>query len=99
MATHAYSTRTPLLPVTDAPQRLLREGPNRQFGPVTNAIAAMRAADPDAREAPIDGRQAALDALRIEDPEVERVPTLRALRLALLAAIEGELLTNTGRRA
>lgn len=97
MATHAYSTRMPLLPVTDAPRRLLREGPTRQFGPVTNAIAVMRAADPAA--APIDGRQIALDALRIEDPAIERVPALRALRLALLNAIAGDDAANVGRRA
>lgn len=58
MATHAYSTRTPLLPVTEAPRRLLREGPSRQFGPVTLAIAAMRAADPDTAVAAFDGRPA-----------------------------------------
>ena len=47
MAIHAHSTRTPLLPLSRSPQLLLGQGLGRQPGPVTIAIAAMQAADPD----------------------------------------------------
>lgn len=87
MATRAHSTRTPLLPLSGARPPLLREGSGRQPGPVTLAVRTMRAAHLD-DDAPVDGRQAALEALRIEDPAIEGVPVLRALRLALLASIE-----------
>ena len=43
MATHAHSTRTPLLPLSRSPQPLLGQGLGRQSGPVTQAIRAMRA--------------------------------------------------------
>lgn len=48
MANHAHHTRTPLLPPPGAVPRLLGQGLGRQSGAVTVAIAAMRAADPDA---------------------------------------------------
>ena len=47
MAAHAHSTPTPLLRPADAPPPLLPAGLGRQPGPVTIALAAMRAADPD----------------------------------------------------
>ncbi|MGU3665050.1 hypothetical protein ACLBX9_12790 [Methylobacterium sp. A49B] len=47
MATHAHSTRTPLLRLSGSPQPLLGQGLGRQPGPVTIALAAMQAADPD----------------------------------------------------
>ncbi|WP_419830627.1 hypothetical protein [Methylobacterium sp.] len=46
MASHAHSTRTPLLPQSGNPRPLLGQGLGRQLGPVTRAIRAMRAADP-----------------------------------------------------
>ncbi|MCJ2092189.1 hypothetical protein MKK67_06720 [Methylobacterium sp. J-072] len=46
MATYAHSTRTPLLPQSGNPRPLLGQGSGRQLGPVTQAIRAMRAADP-----------------------------------------------------
>ncbi|WP_267424923.1 hypothetical protein [Methylobacterium sp. GC_Met_2] len=46
MATHAHSTRTPLLPLSRSAPPLLGQGLGRQSGPVTQAIRAMRAADP-----------------------------------------------------
>ena len=49
MANHAHSTRTPILTPTGAPPPLLGRGSGRQPGPVTIALAAMRAADPDRR--------------------------------------------------
>ena len=47
MANHAHSTRTPLLPQAGAPSALLPRGAGRQPGPVTRAIAIMRAASPE----------------------------------------------------
>ncbi|MGU3479405.1 hypothetical protein [Methylobacterium sp. D48H] len=59
MATHAHSTRTSLLRLSGSQglsrfaqteqnaRSLLGAAPGRQSGPVTLAIAAMRAADPD----------------------------------------------------
>ena len=47
MATHAHSTRTPLLPLAGPLPPLLGRGSGRQPGPVTRAIAIMREADPD----------------------------------------------------
>ena len=46
MANHAHSTRTPLLPQAGAQSALLPRGAGRQPGPVTRAIAIMRAASP-----------------------------------------------------
>ena len=45
MATHAHSTRTPLLPQSGNPQPLLGQGLGRQLGPVTRAIRACRETD------------------------------------------------------
>jgi hypothetical protein len=47
MATHAHSTRTPLLRLSGSPQPLLGLRLRRQPGPITIALAAMQAADPD----------------------------------------------------
>ncbi|SFL42225.1 hypothetical protein [Methylobacterium pseudosasicola] len=46
MATHAHSTRTPLLPPSGNPRTLLCQGFGQLPGPVTEAIRACRAADP-----------------------------------------------------
>lgn len=46
MASHAHSTRTPLLPLPRSAPPLLGQGLGRQPGPVTQAIRAMRVADP-----------------------------------------------------
>lgn len=46
MATHAYSTRTPLLPQSGNPRPLLGQGLGRQLGPVSQAILSMRETDP-----------------------------------------------------
>ncbi len=62
MASRAYSTRLPLLPAGLVAGRLLRPGPSRTAGPVTNAIAAMRAADTE--PAPTTTEAGALAALR-----------------------------------
>lgn len=47
MATQAHSRRTPLLRLSGSPRPLLGLGLSRQPGPVTIALAAMQAADPD----------------------------------------------------
>ena len=49
MAIHAHSTRTPLLPQSGNPRPLLGQGFGKQPGPVTQAIRAMRKADPAER--------------------------------------------------
>lgn len=46
MASHAHSTRTPLLPLSRSPQPLLGQGLGRQLGPVSRAIRACRETDP-----------------------------------------------------
>lgn len=46
MASHAHSTRTPLLPLSRSPQPLLGQGLGRQSGPVSRAIRACRETDP-----------------------------------------------------
>ena len=82
MANHAHSTRTPLLPPAGAQSALLPRGAGRQLGPVTSAIAIMRAADPTAGQSAklrrlrraiadrIEADIALLDALDT-DPEFE----------------------------
>lgn len=47
MATRAHSTRTPLLPRAGARSALLGQGSGKQPGPVTLALQAMQAANPD----------------------------------------------------
>ena len=46
MASHAHSTRTPLLPQSGNPRPLLGQGLGRQLGPVSRAIRACRETDP-----------------------------------------------------
>ncbi|MGU3543670.1 hypothetical protein [Methylobacterium sp. A52T] len=77
MATHVHSTRTPLLRPSDRPQPLLGLGLGRQSGPVTIAIAAMRAADPDLE------RQRLCDLRR-------RIADRIEADLALLDALDGD---------
>ncbi|MGH1590432.1 hypothetical protein ACRBEV_21470 [Methylobacterium phyllosphaerae] len=77
MATHAHSTRTPLLPPSGSPQLLLGTGLGRQSGPVTVALAAMRAADPD------------LDRQRLRDLH-RRIADRIEADIALLDALNGD---------
>lgn len=77
MATHAHSTRTPLLRPSGSLQPLLGSPPGRQSGPVTIAIAAMRAADPD------------LDRQRLHDLR-RRIADRIEADLALLDALDGD---------
>ena len=75
MATHANSTRMPLLPPADAPPPLLGCGSCRQPGPVTVALAAMHAADPD-RQRILRLRRAIADRIEAD--------------IALLDALDGD---------
>ena len=112
MATHAHSTRTPLLrrpasgsllSLEDTPRNasfLLGQGLGRQSGPVTQAIRAMRAAEP------LPPADAAIEAIRegliryfVEEdsPDRQRVRELRRriadrieADLALLDALDGD---------
>jgi hypothetical protein len=89
MATHAHSTRTPLLRPADSQglsrfaqteqnaRSLLGAAPGRQSGPVTIAIAAMRAADPD------------LDRQRLRDLRRRIADRIKA-DLVLLDALDGD---------
>lgn len=79
MATRAHSTRTPLLRPSGSPQRLLATGLGPQPGPITIALAAMQAADPDRQRVRelrrriaerIEADIALLDALD-SDPDLE----------------------------
>ena len=47
MATHAHSTRTSVAPQAGTHMALIPRRPGRQPGPVTLALRAMQAADPD----------------------------------------------------
>lgn len=74
MATRAHSTRTPLLPRAGARPPLLGQGSGKQPGPVTLALQAMQAADPDRIRAlrkrigdRIEADIALLDALSCDD--------------------------------
>lgn len=77
MATHAHSTRTPLLRPSGSAQPLLGLGLGRQPGPVTIALAAMRAADPD------------LDRQRLRELR-RRIADRIEADLALLDALDGD---------
>lgn len=89
MATHAHSTRTPLLrpsgkeglsrfaQTEQNARSLLAASPDRQSGPVSLAIAAMRAADPD------------LDRQRLRDLR-RRIADRIEADLALLDALDGD---------
>ncbi|MCJ2062939.1 hypothetical protein MKK63_09475 [Methylobacterium sp. J-088] len=91
MATHAHSTRTPLLrPVRSAPP-LLGQGLDRQSGPVTQAIRAMRAAEP------LPPADAAIEAIRegliryfLEEDSANR-QRVRDLRRRIEDRIEADL--------
>lgn len=91
MATHAHSTRTPLLPLSRGPQSLLGQGLGRQSGPVTQAIRAMRAAEP------LPPADAAIEAIRegliryfVEDDGADR-QRIRELRRRIADRIEADL--------
>ncbi|MCJ2097917.1 hypothetical protein [Methylobacterium sp. E-046] len=112
MATHAYSTRTPLLPLPRSVSPLLGQGlgrqpgpvtqvhnlsdaqvsvAKRQQGPVTQAIRAMRAADP------LPPADAAIEAIRegliryfVEDDGANR-QLVRELRRRIADRIEADL--------
>ncbi|MGH1588019.1 hypothetical protein ACRBEV_06275 [Methylobacterium phyllosphaerae] len=77
MATHAHSTRTPLSRPSGSPQRLLATGLGRQLGPVTVALADMRAADPD------------LDRQRLHELR-RRIADRIEADIALLDALDGD---------
>lgn len=89
MATRAHSTRTPLLRLSGnkglsrfaqpdrSPQSLLGLGLGRQPGPVTIALAAMYAADPD------------LDRQRIRELR-RRIAERIEADIALLDALDGD---------
>jgi hypothetical protein len=86
MATHAHSTRTPSLSLSGSAQPLLCLGLGRQPGPVTIALAAMQAADPDRQRIRelrrriadrIEADIALLDAIDGDtdhEPDVDREP-------------------------
>ncbi|WP_267421828.1 hypothetical protein [Methylobacterium sp. GC_Met_2] len=91
MATHAHSTRTPLLPPSRSAPPLLGQGLGRQSGPVTQAIRAMRAAEP---LPPVD---AAIEAIRegliryfVEEDSADR-QRVRELRRQIADRIEADL--------
>ncbi|WP_246692035.1 MULTISPECIES: hypothetical protein [unclassified Methylobacterium] len=94
MATHAHSTRTPLLPQYGNPRPLLGQGLARQLGPVSRAIRACRETDPaDLAIADIQIGLASFFA----DADRQRVRELRRriadrieADLALLDALEGD---------
>ena len=100
MATHAHSTRTPLLPISRSPQPLLGQGLGRQSGPVTQAIRAMRAAEPlPPADAVIEAIREGLIRYFVEEggADRERVRDLRRriadrieADLALLDALDGD---------
>ncbi len=91
MATHAHSTRTPLLPQSGSAPPLLGTGLGRQPGPVTQAIRAMRAAEP------LPPTDAAIEAIRegliryfVEEDEADR-QHVRELRRRIADRIEADL--------
>lgn len=91
MATHAHSTRTPLLPLSCTPQPLLGQGLGRQSAPVTEAIRAMRAAEP------LPSADAAIEAIRegliryfVEEDSSDR-QRVRELRRRIADRIEADL--------
>jgi len=91
MATHAHSTRTPLLPQSGNLRPLLGQGLGRQAGPVTQAIRAMRAAGP------LPPADAAIEAIRegliryfVEEDGADR-QRVRELRRRIADRIEADL--------
>ncbi|MCJ2120669.1 hypothetical protein MKK65_29630 [Methylobacterium sp. J-001] len=94
MATHAHSTRTPLLPQSGNPRLLLGQGLGRQLGPVSQAIKACRETDPaDQAIADIQIGMASFFA----NADRQRVRELRRriadrieVDLALLDALDGD---------
>ncbi|MGU3326093.1 hypothetical protein ACLBXB_04070 [Methylobacterium mesophilicum] len=94
MASHAHSTRTPLLPQSGNPRPLLGQGLGRQLGPVSRAIRACRETDPaDQAIADIQIGLASFFA----DADRQRVRELRRriadrieADLALLDALDGD---------
>jgi 5-methylcytosine-specific restriction enzyme A len=105
MAIHAHSTRLPLLPAGLFAGRLLRQGPSRTASPVTNAIAAMRAADTE--QAPTITEDGALTALRqgLENPRPSATargygPAWRKARAEFLALPDHDICAcGCGRKA
>ena len=94
MATHAHSTRTPLLPQSGNPRPLLGQGLGRQLGPVSRAIRACRETDP--ADQAIADIQIGLASF-FEDADRQRVRELRRriadrieADLALLDALAGD---------
>ena len=94
MATHAHSTRTPLLPQSGNPRPLLGQGLGRQLGPVTRAIRACR--ETDVADQAIADIQLGLDSF-FADADRQRVRELRRriadrieADLALLDALAGD---------
>ena len=88
MATHAHSTRTPLLPQAGAQSTLLPRGAGRQPGPVTLALRAMHAADPD------QAAHEAIEAIRLgldRHFSNENRHRLQSLRRRIADRIEADL--------
>ena len=85
MASHAYSTRTPLLPQSGNPRPLLGQGLGQQLGPVTRAIRACREAD--FADQAIAEIQIGLDSF-FADADRQRV---RELRRRIADRIEADL--------
>ena len=91
MAAHAHSTRTPLLRPFRSVLPLLGQGLGRQSGPVTQAIRAMRAAEP------LPPADAAIEAIRegliryfVEEDGAGR-QRVRELRRRIADRIEADL--------
>jgi len=91
MASHAHSTRTHLLPLSRSVPPLLGQGLGRQSGPVTQAIGAMRAAEP------LPSADAAIEAIRegpiryfVDDDGADR-QRVRELRRRIAGRIEADL--------
>ena len=97
MANHAHSTRTSLLPQAGAQSALLPRGVGRQSGPVTLALRAMQAADPDrAAHVAIKAIRRGLD-WHFSETDRQRLKVLRQrvadrieFDLALLDVLDGD---------
>ena len=88
MATHAHSTRLLLLPQAGAQSALLPRGAGRQPGPVTLALRAMQAADPD--QAAHDAIEAIRRGLDRHFSEADR-RRLQSIRQRVADRIERDL--------
>ncbi|WP_267356482.1 MULTISPECIES: hypothetical protein [unclassified Methylobacterium] len=91
MATHAHSTRTPLLPLSSNPRSLLGQGLGGQAGPVTQAIRVMRADEPfPPADAAIEAIREGLIRYFVEEDGADR-QRVRDLRRRIADRIEADL--------